>query len=49
MLGGGGLWFVAWQVAYLQALTDAVISLYEYRYTTADSYASRILAIAALR
>jgi len=33
----------------LQALTDAVIYISEYRYTSADAHASRILAIAALR
>ena len=33
----------------LQALTDAVIYLNEYRYESADGLASRILAIAALR
>ncbi|MCB0995315.1 MAG: hypothetical protein KDB21_09510, partial [Acidimicrobiales bacterium] len=33
----------------LQALTDAVLYLEEYRYTSTDAYASRILAIAALR
>ncbi len=33
----------------LQALTDAVIYLSDYRYESADGYASRILAIAALR
>lgn len=33
----------------VQALTDAVISLEDYPYTTPDGYASRILAIASLR
>ena len=33
----------------LQALTDAVIYLNDYRYESADALASRILAIAALR
>jgi len=33
----------------LQALTDAVLYLSEYEYRSADAYASRILAIAALR
>ncbi|MEZ5243712.1 MAG: alpha-2-macroglobulin family protein [Acidimicrobiales bacterium] len=33
----------------VQALTDAVLYLAEYDYTSADAYASRILAIAALR
>ncbi|NNL97936.1 MAG: hypothetical protein HKO63_07005, partial [Acidimicrobiia bacterium] len=33
----------------LQALTDAVIYLNDYRYESADGFASRILAIAALR
>ena len=33
----------------LQALTDAVLYLSEYRYASSDAYASRILAIAALR
>ena len=33
----------------VQALTDAVLYLSEYRYESADAYASRILAIAALR
>ncbi len=33
----------------LQALTDAVIHLDDYRYTTPEGYASRILAIASLR
>ncbi len=33
----------------LQALTDAVIYLNNYEYRSADGYASRILAIAALR
>ena len=33
----------------LQALTDAVLYLSEYRYASADAYASRILAISALR
>ena len=33
----------------LQALTDAVLYLYEYRYDSADGYASRIMAVAALR
>jgi len=33
----------------VQALTDAVLYLAEYEYTSADAYASRILAIAALR
>jgi uncharacterized protein YfaS (alpha-2-macroglobulin family) len=33
----------------LQALTDAVISLEEYPYTTVDGYSSRILAVASLR
>lgn len=33
----------------LQALTDAVIHLDDYRYTTAEGYASRILAISSLR
>lgn len=33
----------------LQSLTDAVIYLDEYRYGSADAYASRIMAIAALR
>jgi alpha-2-macroglobulin len=33
----------------LQALTDSVLYLYEYRYESADGYASRIMAVAALR
>ena len=33
----------------LQALTDAVLYLAEYPYASADAYASRILAISALR
>ena len=33
----------------LQALTDAVLYLTEYRYASSDAYASRILAISALR
>ena len=33
----------------LQALTDAVLYLSGYRYASADAYASRILAISALR
>ncbi len=33
----------------LQALTDAVLYLSEYRYDSADGYASRIMAVAALR
>ena len=33
----------------LQTLTDAVLYLSEYRYASADAYASRILAISALR
>ena len=33
----------------VQALTDAVLYLAEYEYTSADAYASRILAVAALR
>ncbi|WP_419924942.1 alpha-2-macroglobulin family protein [Candidatus Poriferisocius sp.] len=33
----------------LQALTDAVLYLTQYRYTSSDAYASRILAISALR
>ena len=33
----------------LQALTDAVLYLYEYRYDSSDGYASRIMAVAALR
>lgn len=33
----------------LQALTDAVLYLHEYRYESADGYASRIMAVAALR
>ncbi len=33
----------------LQTLTDAVLYLAEYRYASADAYASRILAISALR
>ncbi len=33
----------------LQALTDAVLYLYEYPYDWADGYASRILAVVALR
>ena len=33
----------------LQALTDAVLYLVDYRYESADGYASRIVAIAALR
>jgi uncharacterized protein YfaS (alpha-2-macroglobulin family) len=33
----------------LQALTDAVIYLVDYRYESSDGYASRIMAIAALR
>ena len=33
----------------LQALTDAVLYLSEYRYASSDAYASRILAISALR
>ena len=33
----------------VQALTDAVLYLSEYRYASADAYASRILAISALR
>ena len=33
----------------LQALTDAVLYLADYRYASADAYAGRILAISALR
>ncbi|MCH7788555.1 MAG: hypothetical protein IH940_03845, partial [Acidobacteria bacterium] len=33
----------------LQSLTDAVLYLHEYEYESVDAYASRILAIAALR
>lgn len=33
----------------LQALTDAVIYLVDYRYESSDGYASRLMAIAALR
>ncbi len=33
----------------LQTLTDAVLYLAEYRYASSDAYASRILAISALR
>ncbi|MCP3912771.1 MAG: hypothetical protein GY713_17660 [Actinomycetia bacterium] len=33
----------------VQALTDAVLYLYEYPYPSSDGYASRILAVAALR
>ncbi len=33
----------------LQALTDAVLYLAEYRYTSSDAYAGRILAVSALR
>ena len=33
----------------LQALTDAVLYLSDYRYASSDAYASRILAISALR
>ncbi|MDE0115877.1 MAG: hypothetical protein OXT07_04590 [bacterium] len=33
----------------LQALTDAVLYLAEYRYESSDAYASRILALSALR
>ncbi|MEX2625555.1 MAG: alpha-2-macroglobulin family protein, partial [Ilumatobacteraceae bacterium] len=33
----------------LQALTDAVLYLYDYPYDWADAYASRIIAVAALR
>jgi len=33
----------------LQALTDAVLYLSEYRYASSDAYAGRILAISALR
>ncbi len=33
----------------LQTLTDAVLYLAEYRYASADAYASRIIAISALR
>jgi uncharacterized protein YfaS (alpha-2-macroglobulin family) len=33
----------------LQALTDAVLYLVEYRFDSADGYASRIMAVAALR
>ncbi len=33
----------------LQALTDAVLYLVEYRYESADGFASRIMAVAALR
>lgn len=33
----------------LQALTDAVLYVYEYDYESADAYASRILAVVALR
>ena len=33
----------------VQALTDSVIYLSEYRYSSSDAYASRIMAIAALR
>ena len=33
----------------LQALTDAVLYLFDYRYASSDAYASRILAISALR
>ncbi len=33
----------------LSALTDAVLYLHEYRYDSADAYASRIIAVASLR
>ena len=33
----------------LQALTDAVLYLSDYRYASSDAYASRIMAISALR
>lgn len=33
----------------LSALTDAVLYLYDYRYDSADGYAARIMAVAALR
>ena len=33
----------------VQALTDAVLYLVDYRYESADGYASRIMAVAALR
>jgi uncharacterized protein YfaS (alpha-2-macroglobulin family) len=33
----------------LQALTDAVLYLHDYRYESSDGYASRIMAVAALR
>ncbi|NND76096.1 MAG: hypothetical protein HKN44_13920 [Ilumatobacter sp.] len=33
----------------LQALTDAVLYLHDYRYDSADGYASRLMAVAALR
>ena len=33
----------------VSALTDAVLYLHEYRYETADGFASRIMAVAALR
>ncbi|MDE0606027.1 MAG: hypothetical protein OXH78_02600 [Acidimicrobiaceae bacterium] len=44
----GGLELNASSTA-LQTLTDAVLYLSEYRYTSADAYASRILAVSALR
>ena len=45
--GFGGL-EVSTSSTSLQALTDAVLYLHEYPYTSTDAYASRILAIAAL-
>ncbi|HUG83649.1 MAG TPA: alpha-2-macroglobulin family protein [Euzebya sp.] len=44
----GGL-EVTTSVTALQALTDAVLYLSEYRYDSTDAFASRLLAIAALR
>lgn len=44
----GGL-EIATSSTALQALTDAVLYLYEYRYESADGYGSRIMAVAALR
>ncbi|MGA9277126.1 alpha-2-macroglobulin family protein [Ilumatobacter sp.] len=46
--GFGGL-EIATSSTALQALTDAVLYLYDYRYDSADGYASRIMAVAALR
>ncbi len=45
--GFGGL-EISTSSTSLQALTDAVLYLHEYPYTSTDAYASRIMAIAAL-